>query len=118
MALPIKAMVDDKFKGQSLVALMRGSENEKDVQEFERFCKLGLSTTVDGGSHAGSGEEQDNNENADREESTIMEGFRYRVNDTAFPVYRGKKKLEDFPIIPIGMLDVWREEDQADELGF
>ena len=31
MALPIKAMVDDKFKGQSLVALMRGSENEKDV---------------------------------------------------------------------------------------
>ena len=47
-----------------------------------------------------------------------MEGFRYRVNDTAFPVYRGKKKLEDFPIIPIGMLDVWREEDQADELGF
>jgi hypothetical protein len=36
-----------------------------------------------------------------------MEGFRYRCKGV-FPVYRGVKKLEEFPIIPIGMLDIWR----------
>jgi hypothetical protein len=43
-----------------------------------------------------------------------MDGFRYRVDATPFPVYRGKQRLEDFPIIPIGMLDVWRSENQGD----
>jgi hypothetical protein len=46
-----------------------------------------------------------------------MEGFRYRVNETPFPVYRGGKRLsgEEVPIIPIGMLDVWRQQNVDDE---
>ena len=47
------------------------------------------------------------------EQSTIMEGFRYRVDDTNYPVFQGNKKLEDFPIIPIGMLDIWRAQDEG-----
>ena len=43
------------------------------------------------------------------EMSTIMEGFRYRINDTPFPVAKDSKVVEDFPIIPIGMLNIWRE---------
>lgn len=46
-----------------------------------------------------------------------MEGFRYRVNDSCYPVYKEGKKLEDFPIIPIGMLDIWRgEQDEFNNL--
>ena len=26
-----------------------------------------------------------------KEESTVMEGFRYRINNTVFPVYKGKE---------------------------
>lgn len=52
---------------------------------------------------------------ADREEITQMEGFRYRVNDTVFPVYRGKVRIDKFPIIPMGMLEIWRSsEDEFD----
>lgn len=43
-----------------------------------------------------------------------MEGFRYRVNDTVFPVYRARQELKDFPIIPIGMIEIWRSENDAD----
>ena len=44
------------------------------------------------------------------DESIVMEGFRYRVDDTKFPVFKGHQKLTEFPIIPIGMLGVWRDE--------
>lgn len=50
------------------------------------------------------------------EETIVMEGFRYRVDDTAYPVVNGASKCSEFPIIPIGMLDIWREE-QRDEGG-
>lgn len=44
-----------------------------------------------------------------------MEGFRYRVNDTVYPVFKGKVNLgEEFPIIPIGMLDIWRSENEEE----
>jgi len=45
------------------------------------------------------------------EESTVMEGFRYRLNQE-FPVFDKKKKLEQFPRIPPGMLSIWRSEDE------
>ena len=44
----------------------------------------------------------------------MMEGFKYRLNDTVFPVFKGNHKLDDFPIIPIGMLDIWRSENDFD----
>ena len=44
-----------------------------------------------------------------------MEGFRYRVNDTPFPVAKDGKIVEDFPIIPIGMLKIWREQNEDDD---
>jgi len=38
-----------------------------------------------------------------------MEGFRYRIDDSKFPVICGSESLKGtFPIIPIGMLDIWR----------
>ena len=48
-----------------------------------------------------------------------MEGFRYRVDDTQFPVFNGPNQLNKgtFPIIPIGMLDVWREQDKLGDEG-
>jgi hypothetical protein len=48
-----------------------------------------------------------------------MEGFRYRVDDTIFPVFHGPDQLNKgtFPIIPIGMLDVWRQQDKLGEQG-
>ena len=49
------------------------------------------------------------------EMSTIMEGFRYRVNDTPFPVAKDGKVVEDFPIIPIGMLNIWRDQNNDDD---
>ena len=49
------------------------------------------------------------------EMETIMEGFRYRVNDTPFPVAKDGKIVEDFPIIPIGMLKIWREQNEDDD---
>ena len=53
------------------------------------------------------------------EESTIMEGFRYRVpeqNEKGFPVMHGDKDITtEFPIIPTGMLSIWREDYAQDE---
>ena len=49
------------------------------------------------------------------EMSTIMEGFRYRINDTPFPVAKEGKLVEEFPIIPIGMLKIWREQNEEDD---
>ena len=45
----------------------------------------------------------------DKEECTIMEGFRYRVHNGEFPVYKGENKVEKYPIIPMGMLKIWRD---------
>mgnify|MGYP006950406550 CR=1 FL=1 len=43
-----------------------------------------------------------------------MEGFRYRVDDTQFPVFNNSVSLKGtFPIIPIGMLDIWRQDDKG-----
>ena len=72
---------------------------QNDMREFEKYCK------------------RQEDAETDKEELTIMEGFRYRINDTMFPVYRGQKKLEDFPIIPNGMLEIWRSETD-DDFGF
>lgn len=48
--------------------------------------------------------------------STIMEGFRYRANDSQFPVANNNKDISaEFPIIPIGMLKIWREEENQDD---
>ena len=46
-----------------------------------------------------------------------MEGFRYRVDESPFPVFRGAKRLDgkEVPLIPIGMLDVWRQQNKNDE---
>ncbi len=56
-----------------------------------------------------------NEEEDDREELTVMEGFRYRVNgDVQYPVFRGKEELKEFPIIPVGMLDIWRSENEEE----
>ena len=44
-----------------------------------------------------------------------MEGFRYRIDDTQFPVFNGSESLKGiFPIIPIGMLEIWRQEEQGE----
>ncbi len=80
---------------------------EKDVKAFKQYCIGGQQSEA---VKAGSGED----DYADKEELTVMEGFKYRVDDGPYPVYRGKQKLEDFPIIPIGMLDVWRSETEGD----
>jgi len=53
----------------------------------------------------------DPEQDVNREESTVMEGFRYRINNTIYPVFKEGKKLTQFPIIPIGMMDVWREDE-------
>ena len=51
------------------------------------------------------------------EMSTMMEGFRYLKNDnTVYPVLKGTKLCEDFPIIPVGMLKIWREQDDEGDL--
>lgn len=42
-----------------------------------------------------------------------MDGFNYRINDTLYPVYHGKTLNGNFPIIPIGMLDIWRSENDG-----
>lgn len=48
------------------------------------------------------------------QESTIMEGFRYRVDDSQFPTFNHNESLKGtFPIIPIGMLNIWRQEDKG-----
>lgn len=44
-----------------------------------------------------------------------MEGFRYRtVQDLSpYPVFKGKENVsEKFPVLPIGMLDLWRKDDE------
>ena len=44
------------------------------------------------------------------EMTTIMEGFRYMKNDNSlYPILKGAKPCTDFPVIPIGMLSIWRE---------
>ena len=49
-------------------------------------------------------------EDAMVEMSTIMEGFRYLKNDnTLYPVLKKMQPCADFPIIPVGMLAIWRE---------
>ena len=51
------------------------------------------------------------------EMSTMMEGFRYLKNDnTVYPVLKGTKLSQDFPIIPVGMLKIWREQDDEGDL--
>ena len=50
--------------------------------------------------------------------STIMEGFRYRINDSPYPVAKEGKILDDFPVIPIGMLKIWREQNEEDDFNF
>lgn len=51
------------------------------------------------------------------EMSTIMEGFRYVKNDnTVYPITKGEKMIADFPIIPIGMLDIWREQNDEGDI--
>ena len=75
---------------------------DKDVKEFEKYCQTHSSATTE-------------EEYADKEELTVMDGFRYRVDSSPYPVYRGKQRLVDFPVIPIGMLDVWRSETQGDD---
>jgi len=49
------------------------------------------------------------------EMSTIMEGFRYlKNNNELYPVVRdgpGGAACDGFPIIPVGMLKIWREQD-------
>ncbi len=47
-----------------------------------------------------------------------MEGFNYRVNDTIYPVYQNGKVSDTFPIIPIGMLDIWRSENDGEDDDF
>jgi len=49
-------------------------------------------------------------QDGEREESTIMEGFRYRINNI-YPTLAPGKALTDFPIIPPGMMAIWRDED-------
>ena len=47
------------------------------------------------------------------EMSTIMEGFRYLVNDnTRYPIVKERTPCTDFPIIPVGMLAIWREQEE------
>jgi hypothetical protein len=42
-----------------------------------------------------------------------MEGFRYRIDESKFPVLDGCVSLKgSFPIIPIGMLQIWRQDDK------
>jgi hypothetical protein len=100
MAFPIATLASDKFKGQNLATLRTEEHAKKDVHEFEKYCRTQKK------------EGQDEGEN---EEFTVMEGFNYRVNDTAYPVYRGDKPVQDFPIIPIGMLDIWRSENDGND---
>jgi len=52
-------------------------------------------------------------------ELTCMEGFRYRIDDTKYPNFNGKNSLANtkFPIIPIGMLDIWRQDQAEDNMG-
>lgn len=50
--------------------------------------------------------------------SVEMEGFRYRVDDTQYPVFMNGNQINnaDFPILPIGMMDIWNHlDDQNDE---
>ena len=57
------------------------------------------------------------NQDAMVEMSTIMEGFRYRKNDnTVYPVLKDGQPCPDFPIIPVGMLSIWREQGDEGDL--
>ena len=49
------------------------------------------------------------------EMSTIMEGFRYLKNEI-YPVVKDNQLVADFPIIPIGMLDIWREQESDGDI--
>ena len=74
---------------------------------------VSASTGETGGADSTGGPPQD----AMVEMSTIMEGFRYLKNDnTVYPVLKDGQPCEDFPIIPVGMLSIWREQDEGDDL--
>ena len=45
-------------------------------------------------------------------QATLMEGFIYRTVDPKFPVYIKDKNETQFPKLPIGMLDLWRQTDE------
>lgn len=107
MRISLQHLADDKFglKNKSIRDLRqemttKNEQGQSDVQEFENVCMSGAFAKEEG------------SEDAEREELTVMDGFRYRINDTCFPVYKGKEKLTEFPIIPIGMLDIWRSENE------
>lgn len=43
-----------------------------------------------------------------------MEGFRYlTVKESPYKVYdtKANKEVDTFPILPVGMLDLWRHDD-------
>ena len=43
-----------------------------------------------------------------------MEGFRYLKNpNELYPVLKNGQPCADFPLIPIGMLAIWREENDG-----
>ncbi len=46
----------------------------------------------------------------EKEESLEMEGFRYRVSDR-LKAFANGKQLIDFPLIPPGMLELWRKDE-------
>jgi hypothetical protein len=50
------------------------------------------------------------------EMSTIMEGFRY-LKTEIYPVVKDNQLIANFPIIPIGMLDIWREQEGDGDIG-
>ena len=44
-----------------------------------------------------------------------MEGFRYRIASdiSPYPVFNAKENVSDkFPILPVGMMDLWRKDDE------
>ena len=69
----------------------------------------------DGSSFTGVDVQQDpNNQEMMTSESTIMEGFRYRIVDDLcpqFPVFQGREKMQKFPVLPMGMIDLWKNSD-------
>ncbi|CDW83396.1 UNKNOWN [Stylonychia lemnae] len=104
MRLPLLNLVDDTYKLNGQVnAIKQFREEAFKSGDIEQFIKVQEAFA------------DPEDEDADREELTMMEGFKYRVNDSVFPVYRGKNNLkEEFPIIPIGMLDIWRSENEEE----
>lgn len=100
--MPLLNIIEDSFKFSEHTTLK--SFREQALTDVEEFSKAMKAQTMD-----------NNSDEGDREEFTVMEGFRYRVNgDVLYPVFRGKEELKEFPIIPIGMLDIWRSENEEE----